>query len=334
MADSPQTTTPASAPATSSSVGGTGTSDSAGFDQVVDEIVAEAERRRAAGDYPAELLAEIDEEFRRWAPIAYRQQGIEDAIRAVEAASFIDVEAPIEGARPGVPQVKRVLKKATAFYHLHLARQVTALGVQVGRSLRLLADRLDGMEDRLAAVEEATSVAHQPALDAPPLVATWVTEAVRGRLAGVRGRVLVSDAGSGDLVRDLAAAGMDVYGVSAYQSTTDDPLVSGGRSLPHLRAVPAGSHGAVVLVNLEGTLTPANAAELVDLAADRTAPSGPIAVVAIDRDRWVAERGPVVAELAPGPVLGAGTWAALLERAGRSVSVTHQDGVSVLWAIG
>jgi len=332
-AGTPPVTSPSTSPSTSpppaSDAGGP---DSIDLDLVVDEILVEAERRRAAGEYPEELLAEIDEEFRRWAPIAYRQRGIEDAIRAVESASFIDVEAPTEGARAGVPHLKRALKKATAFYHLHVARQVTALGVQVGRSLRLLAERLDGIDERVTALEEVTSVAHQLLLDAPPPVEAWVTDAVRDGLAGVRGRILVTDAGGGELVRDLAAARMDVHGVSASQCATDDALLLGGRPLPHLRAVPAESYGAVVLVHLEGTLTPANAAELVELAGDRTVPPGPIVVVATRRDRWVAERGAVAAELAAGPVLGAGTWAALLEGAGRSVAVTERDGVSVLWA--
>ena len=110
------------------------------FADIVDEITAEALRRRNSGDYPADVLEQLDTEFDRFAPLTYRRTGIDGAIRAVESASFINVDVPTNASRRPFEIVKQTVKRSTAWYHLHVARQVTTLGVQITRPLRMLAD--------------------------------------------------------------------------------------------------------------------------------------------------------------------------------------------------
>jgi hypothetical protein len=296
------------------------TADENGFDDVVAEILTEAQRRRDAGEFPEELLAEIDEEFRRWAPIAYRQRGLEDAIRAVEAASFIDVEAPIEGSRPGVVPVKQVIKKATAWYHLHLARQVTALGVQVARPLRLLAEKVEGLDGRVARLEAVAPVSP----DAGRLTAALTDDmvaAVQARLAGAPARVVVGDVDASALVERLAASGLDVYGADPSTDVDGDTEVRAAPLIEHLAAVPEDVLGGVVMVGLEGRLAPEGARRLVQLAVDRVRSGGTVLVVAADPDQWREAVGPVGADLAPGRAFVPETWAHLLASRGCHVEL-------------
>lgn len=298
------------------------TADENGFDDVVAEILTEAQRRRESGEFPEELLAEIDEEFRRWAPIAYRQRGLEDAIRAVEAASFIDVEAPIEGSRPGVVPVKQVIKKATAWYHLHLARQVTALGVQVARPLRLLAEKVEGIDGRVARLESVAPLPPNDGRPMAPLTDDMVTT-VQTRLKGAPARIVVGDVGAAELVERLATAGLDVYGADLSEGVVDgDTELRAATLIEHLAAVPDDVLGGVVMVGLEGRLAPEGARRLVQLAVERVRAGGAVLVVAADPDQWRESVGPVGADLAPGRAFVPETWAHLLAAAGCHVELT------------
>lgn len=296
------------------------TADENGFDDVVAEILTEARRRREAGEFPEELLAEIDEEFRRWAPIAYRQRGLEDAIRAVEAASFIDVEAPIEGSRPGVVPVKQVIKKATAWYHLHLARQVTALGVQVARPLRLLAEKVEGLDDRVARLEAVAPLPADTGQLTAPLTEDMIA-AVQHRLEGAPARIVVGDVGAGPLVERLAAAGLDVYGADPSTDVDGDTELRVAPLIEHLADVADDLLGGVVMIGLEGRLAPEGARRLVQLAVSRVREGGTIVVVAADPDQWRESVGPVGTDLAPGRAFVPETWAHLLVSAGCRVEL-------------
>jgi hypothetical protein len=297
------------------------TADENGFDDVVAEILTEAQRRREAGEFPEELLAEIDEEFRRWAPIAYRQRGLEDAIRAVEAASFIEVDAPLEGSRPGVVPVKQVIKKATAWYHLHLARQVTALGVQVARPLRLLAEKVEGLDGRVARLETVAPLPPEAGrLVAPPT--DEMVAAVHRRLEGAPARIVVGDVDVAPLVERLAAAGLDVYGADSSADVDGDTELRAAPLIEHLAAVPDDVLGGVVMVGLEGRLAPEGARRLVELAIDRVRAGGTVVVIAADPEEWRDTVGPVGADLAPGRAFVPETWAHLLAAGGCHVELT------------
>ena len=71
-------------------------SDADYFQEVVTEIELEARRRAATMNTPVELLRSLDEEFRRWIPDAVEGNGIEDTIRGIEAASYVNAAVPLE----------------------------------------------------------------------------------------------------------------------------------------------------------------------------------------------------------------------------------------------
>ncbi len=307
------------------------------LDTVVAEIQAEARRRRESGEFPPELLEHLDEEFNRFAPLTFRRTGIDGAIRAVETASFINVEAPTSSARRPVALVKSTIKKSTAWYHLHIARQVTALGVQITRPLRMLNEELESLTERVGRNERALGRAN-PALQRvlagleSPIPAD-VAPAVIEALGGHQGRVAVAGAGDGEVVMALVAAGIDAYGLDAARAGDEVEL----RTVPvldHLGECASDVLDAVVLGGVTDTMSNQDRALVAELAVDTVRPGGRIVVVAADPLEWSEGADPVVTDLSPGRPLHPDTWSHLLTVSGaRPTGTLRPGGSSGPWLI-
>jgi len=292
-----------------------------GFDDVVAEIMAETERRRASGIYPAELLERLDSEFDRFAPLSFRRTGIEGAIRAVESAAYLNVDPPIESSRRTARALKVGVKKSTAWYHLHVARQITALGIQITRPLEMLHESVESLAARVSKLEHALELPSQHITelvrsDTEQVIAEAVVAEVVELFDDRQGRVAHLGASDDSLLEKLIASGVDAYGVDPaggggleIEIRADDPM-------QHLRDLTTNSLGGAVVSGItESESTPARV-ELCSLLADRIAPGGRIVLISADPTTWVEEVGPVVADLvAPGP-LHAQTWVHLLSGAG------------------
>ncbi|MEC7915301.1 MAG: hypothetical protein VX963_03380 [Actinomycetota bacterium] len=133
-------------------------SDTDYFQEIVAEIETEARNRAATGEYPRALLRSLEEEFRRWIPDASLENGVEDTIRGIEAASYVDASVPLESRSSVGSFVKWVVRRLTYFYHRHMAQQVTALGIHVTRPLRLLDAMLKNIDRRVSAIEDQLDV--------------------------------------------------------------------------------------------------------------------------------------------------------------------------------
>ena len=200
------------------------------FADVVAEIMAEAQRRRDSGEYPIETLERLDAEFDRFAPLTYRRTGIDGAIRAVESAAFINIDVPTAASRKPFEFVKQNIKRSTAWYHLHVARQVTTLGIQITRPLRMLATDLESLTERVASLEtqsgplaELRTELSTNQLPPDDLDAATVTQL----LGEHGGRVLVHGL-TLDTVESLATGGLDVFAVARLERTDEGgsaPLV-------------------------------------------------------------------------------------------------------------
>lgn len=310
-----------------------------GFADVVAEIEAETERRRAAGEYPPELLERLDAEFDRFAPLSYRRTGLEGAIRAVESAAFVNVDAPVDSTRRSARTVKSAVKRGTAWYQLHLARQVTALGIQMTRPLRMLAERTGQLDERVAALEAAvgqTSIAvtHElAALTGGPL-GDDVVAATVGLLSGRTGRVLHAGADDPGVVAALVGAGVDAYGVDPHGGGGLELEIRAERPLDHLRSLAPDVLDGVVMTGTIDTAPVNTRVELCRLAVDRTTPGGRIVLVSADPEGWAQRVGPVVADLVARPPFRTETWMHLLERhGGRAPHLEATlDGVRVIVA--
>ncbi|GAC1318963.1 MAG: hypothetical protein NVSMB12_18080 [Acidimicrobiales bacterium] len=282
------------------------------------EINEEVRRRRAAGDFPPGLERELDAIFARYAPAGAGDDFDEVMVQA-ETQSFIHVDVVTASAKPGVAYVKRALRKVMAWYLRFLAQQVTAFAGAITRAVRLLGERVDALETVTVLASERT-LAEVRERRAGPDLSAW-SGPVTAELEAGRGRILHTECGAGGLLAALDAAHGDAYGVEPVESLAMAASRAGldvrsDEALAHLRALPDGTLGALVLSGSIDALPLGEVLETADRAAAVVAAGGTIIVISAGPATWLRTADPVVADLTPGRPLHAETWCHLLAERG------------------
>jgi hypothetical protein len=278
------------------------------------EIDEEVRRRRESGEIPADLERELDLVFARFAPVHALEADFEQVLTRAEQASFIDTIAPVESSRPVVPIFKKVVRKVIGWYLRYIAQQTTGFAHAITRAVRLLGERVEGLEQAspLAAAKAAATAAPPPATD----LAHW-SGLVVDLMRGATGRVLHAESGDGSVLRALAAADVDAYGVDPFERPEADGLeVRDDEVAVHLKALPDGVLGGVVLSGCVDRLPFGALVQLADLTLAKTGPGAPVAIISRDPRAWEREQSPLEVDLSPGRPLHAETWRHLLSERG------------------
>jgi hypothetical protein len=303
-------------------------------EQVMAEIAEEVRLRRASGDLPPKLERELDELFLAHSPVAGRGGDLGDALRAVDAATFIDPVVPVESERAAGMFVKKSMRSLLLWYMGWVTHQVSQSASAVSRALHIVDERLQELERRVEAQQvPGSAVVEFPGQETPD--AWWVEPAV-GAVVKAPGRVLHVACGDGWLVRRIVAAGGDAYGVDPRSQIVDgaEPGVAdlrGESVTDHLRAVAAAGLGAVVLSGLADGMAAGERAHLLALVGSRLAPGGTLVVHSATRRAWEADDAPAEADLAPGRPLRPEAWCRLLHLSGYdAVARTGPDGADYL----
>ena len=118
-----------------------------GLDQLISEVESEAARRRAGPGYPYDLEARIEAQLARQAPAPSGRVSLEGLVTAVQEASVISIDAPVNASRREYAYVKTVLKRGLAWYLRHIADQVSSLGYATARTLRAITVDLEDTVD-------------------------------------------------------------------------------------------------------------------------------------------------------------------------------------------
>ena len=288
-------------------------------ERVMAEIAEEVRLRRASGDLPAKLERELDELFLAHSPVAGRGGDLGEALRMVDAATFIDPVVPVESERAAGAAVKKGMRSLLLWYVGWVTHQMSQSASAVSRALHIVDERLHELERQVELQRvPGAGVVEFPALHRPD---AWWVDPAAAAVAKAPGRILHAACGDGWLVRRMVAAGGDAYGVdprsqvvdAAERSTVDlrDEHVE-----EHLRAVAAAGLGGVVLSGIVDGMAGGERAQLLSLVAGRLAPGGTLVIHSVGRDAWESESAPPEADLAPGRPLRPATWTALLEQAG------------------
>ncbi len=289
------------------------------LDQVMAEIAEEVQARRASGDLPPKLERELDELFLAHSPVAGRGGDLGEALRMVDAATFIDPVVPVQSERAAGAAVKKGMRSLLLWYVGWLTHQMSQSAAAVSRALHIVDDRLQEIERQVAVqrVPEA-GVVEFPALHGPD--AWWVDPAVAA-VAPVRGRILHAACGDGWLVRRIAEAGGDAYGVDPRSHVVDGAEL--GRLdlrsetvAEHLRAAAPAGLAAIVLSGTVDGMAGGERAQLLSVIGGRLAPGGTLVIHSVSRAAWDDAGAPPRADLAPGRPLRPEAWCELLEQSG------------------
>ncbi|MEE2680696.1 MAG: hypothetical protein VYB10_09210 [Actinomycetota bacterium] len=312
-------------------------SDATYFESVVNEIEAEAQRRSASGDYPRALLRSLDEEFRRWIPDASLENGVEDTIRGVEAAAYVDPAVPVDSRSPVGRYIKWLVRRLTYFYHRHMAQQITALGIHITRPLRLLDASVKNVDRRLSALEDRFDVGATARAELIAGISTFpisadFREALASHLANASGRVLFGDQVDPDLLQFLRTSGVDTYGVTSSNERSDLVDVRQEPLIEHLERLEDKSLGGFVLCGLTGRASLNEQLRALRLLLLRSKPDARVAVIVVHTETWSARLGPVAADLLDGRPLHPETWTHLLlrEHALEVTAIESSDSQSTL----
>ena len=312
-------------------------SDATYFESVVSEIEAEAQRRSASGEYPRALLRSLDEEFRRWIPDASLENGVEDTIRGVEAAAYVDPVVPVDSRSPFGRYIKWTVRRFTYFYHRHIAQQITALGIHITRPLRLLDASVKNVDRRLSALEDRFDVGATARAELIAGISTFPIssdfgEVLASHLATAPGRVLFGDQVDPDLLQFLRASGVDTYGVTSSSERSDLVDVRQETLTEHLEHLEDKSLGGFVLCGLTGRASLNEQLRALRLLLLRSKPDARVAVIVVHAETWSTRLGPVAADLLDGRPLHPETWTHLLlrEHAMEVIAVESSDSQSTL----
>jgi hypothetical protein len=230
---------------------------------VVAEVEAEVARRRAAGEYPEELLDRLAVEFR----------DVADERTSLEELAHVETVRPLVSERTRLAPLalfaKKVLRRGMAWYVRPLAEDQSRFNfalLQEVRALRERVDRLDSAWSRPpgSPLREAGA----QALDLTAARLGILDVALRDLPAGA---VLVLWWADDALLRALVSRGLAVETATRDGAMAEAARAAGVRvhevePLSHLRDC-GPTLGAVIAPGLLPMLTPAEALALVPLAA-------------------------------------------------------------------
>ena len=289
------------------------------IEQVMAEIAEEVRLRRASGDLPPKLERELDELFLAHSPIGVRGGDLGEALRQVDAATFIDPVVPVESERAAGSVVKKGMRSLSLWYVGWITHQMSQSASAVSRALHIVDERLKDLERQA----EAQRVPDAAVVEFPTSagLGAWWAEPVVAALVKVPGRVLHAACGDGWLVRRLNEAGGDAYGVDPRSPVVDAAelgvLDLRGEGLDeHLRAVAAAGLGGIVLSGIVEGWSGGERGHLLTAIGTRLAPGGTLVLHSVTRQAWAAADAPIGADLAPGHPLRIETWCRLLEQGG------------------
>jgi SAM-dependent methyltransferase len=292
--------------------------------QVMAEIEEEVRLRRSSGDLPPKLERELDELFLAHSPVAGRGGDLTEALRMVDAATFVDPVVPVDSERAAGAVVKKGMRTLLLWYVGWITHQISQFASAVSRTLHIMEGRLKELERKV----EVQRVPNAGVVELPALQradAWWVAPTVEA-VRSAPGRIVHAASGDGWLVRLIVAAGGDAYGVDPRPDLVERGVLAvsdlrGEVLADHLRAVASAGLGAIVLSGVVDGMASGERTQLLQLIGATLAPGGVLVVHSLSRSSWDGADAPYEADLAPGRPLRAETWRHLLEQSGYHATV-------------
>jgi len=317
-------------------VNGAPTSDDAAYDRKLKAKVEADAQSLCRGD--PRVLRREREIGRIWADLAH-PAGIdnerEDLLARAERFAHTDVDAPF-GAKPGIREVKRCIRKLVYWYLRYLADQINAWNNTVVRWMRRTDRRLQSLEAATSPWPDTRGRNTLEATGATPLrsdvfaigdVTPATADAIAAEMLSADGLVAVIGCGEGAAPEALVERNMAVYGVDPSPERIAEGADRGldlrpGETIEHLTSLDDGILGGVVLIGAATGLPVASTVAVAGQAA-RVVAAGGVIVVAADDPALLTQPE---RDLRVGRGVAAETWAYLLGQAGCRVAARRLGG--------
>src|SRR5580693_6768903 len=156
-------------------------------EQVMAEIAEEVRVRRASGDLPPKLERQLDELFLAHSPVAGRGGDLGDALRMVDAATFVDPVVPVDSQRAAGAVVKKGMRTVLLWYVGWITHQISQFASAVSRALHIVEGRLKELE-RKVEVQRVPGAGVVEVPEAHRGDAWWVAPGVAARAHCARGQ--------------------------------------------------------------------------------------------------------------------------------------------------
>ena len=140
--------------------------------------------------------------------MAGRGGDLGDALRMVDAATFIDPVVPVESERAAGAYVKKGVRSLLLWYVGWLTHRMSQSASAVSRALHIVDDRLQELERRVDTQRVPSAGVVEFSGSSGP--GAWWADPAAAAVAKVPGRVLHAACGDGWLVRRMLEAGGDV----------------------------------------------------------------------------------------------------------------------------
>ncbi len=279
--------------------------------RIMEEIHREVQRRRADGRIPPDLEHEITKAFREASPPGTASGDIPSSIEQLAEASHFDLTVPTASNLPGGSYVKRMESKVLRWYMQHINAQFSEFGSILTQILRALDNSIEKFGP-LSPAKILTTISPPMPAPSPFPFSDHLIKAAQT----APGRILHAECGTGTLVRLLADAGADIYGVDPSETATLEGATAridtrSDTALAHLDKLADNTLGGVILSGSIDSFSLPEKQVLLEMATEKTRDKGFVGILGNDPRVWERSADPLVLDLAAGKPLRATTWGLL-----------------------
>lgn len=301
------------------------------------EIEAEVKQKRAMGAFPPAFERRLRLIFEQLVPpgSGNSRKDFEALIRSSDRAAYFDIDVPTASQKPGVTQLKKLLRKTQAWYLNYLTQQLNNFSTNLMRLLYVFDSRVKRLEESIEAKYRTDPRGNIVKPYYPSI--TFAAE-ILPQLRGVHNRVLVSDCGDGKLVSELVHDDIDAYGIDSIGDPLDNPfektLDLRWINLPeHLTEIADNALGAIILQGSIDLLAPFDKFQIIMESLRVIEDGGLLVIASLDPQYFMSSPDLIIQrEISPGRPFSAQTWTYVLEKLGLSAINNSQvkDGY-IIW---
>ena len=286
--------------------------------QIQRQLEDEVSQLRALGKYPPSLLARVKKYYATLLPpgSSTTAHDFDAAFKLTDRVAYIDIDVATASKKPGVAFVKRSLRILMAWYLNYVVQQFNNFSSNLIRLLGIVDARISRLEERFQTTEfePLGLMSTTSSIDAQRDMSVDVVKI----LTGTKGRVLVAECATGQIIGALCEAGIDAYGIDTRSRYLDqlelqNIEVRNAETIEHLAKIGQSSLQALVLSGITDRSSNSDRIAALFQAKRVLAQGATLLVVCVGQDAFAQLENHLERDLSPGRPYSPQTWLAIAE---------------------